>query len=64
MFIWDTKLRNGVRGILFDIKDIMMNILGAATLEGNLAVFDLRTFNPKKGYAHLTEGAQKSTIWG
>ena len=49
---------------MFDIKDIMMNILGAATLEGNLAVFDLRTFNPKKGYAHLTEGAQKSTIWG
>ena len=42
----------------------MMNKLGAATLEGKLTIFDLRTFNPKEGYAHLTEGSQKSTLWG
>ena len=32
MFIWDTNLRNGVCGIEFDRKDIIMNKLGAATL--------------------------------
>jgi hypothetical protein len=32
MFLWDTNLKNGVCGIEFDRKDILMNKLGAATL--------------------------------
>jgi WD40 repeat protein len=54
MFIWDTNLKNGVCGIEFDRKDIIMNKLGAATLEGKVNIFDLRTFNPTTGYASLT----------
>ncbi len=64
MFIWDTNLKNGVCGIEFDRKDIIMNKLGAATLEGKFTLFDLRTFNPTSGYATLTESAQKATLWG
>jgi len=64
MFIWDTNLKNGVCGIEFDRKDIIMNKLGAATLEGKFTLFDMRTFNPTTGYASLTESAQKATLWG
>jgi len=32
IFIWDTNLKNGVCGLEFDRKDIIMNKLGAATL--------------------------------
>lgn len=32
MFLWDTNLKNGVCGVEFDRKDILMNKLGAATL--------------------------------
>ena len=46
MFIWDTNLKNGVCGLEFDRKDIIMNKIGAATLEGKFSIFDLRTFNP------------------
>ena len=64
MFFWDTNLKNGVCGIEFDRKDILMNKLGAATLEGKYTLFDLRTFNATSGYASLTEKAQNATIWG
>lgn len=64
MFIWDTNLKNGVCGIEFDRKDIIMNKLGAATLEGKFTLFDLRIFNAAQGYANLTESAQKATLWG
>lgn len=64
MFIWDTNLKNGVCGVEFDRKDIMMNKLGAATLEGKFTIFDLRTFNSTSGYASLTEMGQKATLWG
>ena len=41
---WDTNLSNGICGLEFDRKDIKMNKLGAATLEGKFSLFDLRTF--------------------
>ncbi len=64
MFLWDTNLKNGVCGMEFDRKDIIMNKLAAATLEGKFTVFDMRTFNTNEGYANLTELGQKATIWG
>ena len=64
MFIWDTNLKNGVVGIEFDRKDIMMNKFGAATLEGKFSLFDMRTFSPTEGYATMTIPAQKATLWG
>lgn len=64
MFIWDTNLKNGVCGIEFDRKDIMMNKFSAATLEGKFTVFDMRTFNSKEGYASVTNTGQKATLWG
>jgi WD repeat-containing protein 92 len=54
MFLWDTNLRNGVCGIEFDRKDIIMNKLAAATLEGKFTLFDMRTLNPAAGYASHT----------
>ena len=41
--LWDTNLKNGVCGLEFDRKDIIMNKLVATTLEGNFHVFDMRT---------------------
>ena len=42
-------------GIQFDRNDILKNKLVVVTLEGNFHLFDLRTFNAKKGFASLTE---------
>ena len=64
MLLWETNLKNGVCGIEFDRKDIIMNKLGASTLEGKFSLFDLRTFSSTSGYASLTESGQKATIWG
>lgn len=64
MLMWETNLKNGVCGIEFDRKDIIMNKLGAATLEGKFTIFDLRTFNNQSGYSSLTDMAQKATLWG
>jgi len=41
--LWDTNLSNGVCGVEFDRKDIIMNKLVATTLEGKFHVFDMRT---------------------
>ena len=41
--LWDTTLSNGVCGVEFDRKDIIMNKLVATTLEGKFHVFDMRT---------------------
>ena len=64
MLLWETNLKNGVCGLEFDRKDIIMNKIGAATLEGKFSIFDLRTFNNANGYSYLTESAQKATLWG
>ena len=53
--IWDTNLKNGVCGLEFDRKDILMNKLVATTLESKYHVFDLRTLNPEHGYAGYTD---------
>lgn len=60
---WEVNVKNGVCGVEFDRKDIMMNKLVAVTLESKFHVFDLRTQHPKKGFAMLMEKAHKSTIW-
>ncbi len=39
----------------FDRKDIKMNKLVITGLESKMAVYDLRTFHPKKGFSSLQE---------
>lgn len=53
--LWESNLKNGVCSIEFDRKDIPMNKLVATTLESKFYLFDLKTHNPKKGFAYLTE---------
>ncbi|XP_072169251.1 dynein axonemal assembly factor 10-like [Diadema setosum] len=60
---WETNIKNGVCGLEFDRKDIIMNKLVATTLEGKYHLFDVRTQHPKTGFASLSEKAHKSTIW-
>jgi len=60
---WETNLKNGVCGLEFDRKDIVMNKLVATTLESKFHVFDLRTHHPKHGYASMSQEAHKSTVW-
>ncbi|KAK2568689.1 Dynein axonemal assembly factor 10 [Acropora cervicornis] len=52
---WETNVKNGVCGLEFDRKDIMMNKLVATTLESKFHVFDVRTQHPEKGFASLSE---------
>lgn len=61
---WDTNVRNGICHLQFDRKDIRMNKLGVSTLESNLVVYDLRTYNPTEGFAGRKEKVTKSTLWG
>lgn len=62
--LWDSNLKNGVVGLEFDRKDIIMNKLVATTLEGKFHVHDMRTLHPETGYAYLQEKAFGATIWG
>jgi len=64
MLQWDTNVKNGVCGIEFDRKDIIMNKCVATTLEGKFHVYDLRTYHHEHGYAGLEEKGPKATIWG
>jgi len=63
---WETNLQNGVCGIEFDRKDIIMNKMVATTLEGRFHVFDMRTLHIEQGYASLKDSTSKplATIWG
>lgn len=73
---WETNVRNGVCGIEFDRRDIIMNKLVATTLEGGLYVYDMRTQHPDKGFCSIVEkdagrslgnngviSGLKATIW-
>ncbi|KAM9654380.1 dynein axonemal assembly factor 10 isoform 2-T2 [Morphnus guianensis] len=60
---WETNIKNGVCSLEFDRKDVNMNKLVATSLEGKFHVFDMRTQHPTKGFASVSEKAQKSTIW-
>ena len=63
--VWDHNLDNGVCGLEFDRKDIKMNKLVVTTLEGNLHVFDMRTYHIEQGYTGLKEKTKgTSTICG
>jgi len=64
MLQWDTNLKNGICGLEFDRKDIMMNKLVATTLEGKMHVMDMRTYHHEHGYASLVETPVKATVWG
>jgi len=64
MLQFDTNVKNGVCGVEFDRKDIMMNKIVATTLEGKFHIFDVRTYHPEHGYATLVENPVKATIWG
>ena len=64
---WETQLPNGICSLAFDRKDIEMNKLLATCLEGRVHMWDLRTFNDKKGgFAGLSYKVEKGhqTIWG
>lgn len=73
---WETNVRNGICGVEFDRRDIPMNKLTVATLEGGLYVYDLRTQHPTKGFAYTSEmdagrslgsngviSGTKATVW-
>ena len=64
MLQWDTNLKNGVCGVQFDRRDILLNKLVATTLEGKVHVFDMRTYHAEEGYASLVESTVKATVWG
>ena len=61
---WETKMRKGVCHVSFDRKDIPMNKLAVVCLEGELAVYDMRTYNNESGFAGLAIPVSKSTLWG
>ncbi|XP_062128582.1 dynein axonemal assembly factor 10 [Drosophila sulfurigaster albostrigata] len=52
---WETTLKNGVCGLEFDRRDIIMNKMAVTTLEGGLLVFDMRTQHPTKGFSWTEE---------
>lgn len=59
---YETNLNNGVCSIQYDRWDILANKLVATTLESNIFVFEMRTFN--KGYTSLKHKLQdNSTVW-
>jgi WD repeat-containing protein 92 len=73
---WETNLKNGICGVEFDRKDIEMNKLAVATLEGGLHIFDMRTRHPERGFACVSErdagralgtngkiSGAKATVW-
>lgn len=74
--VFEENNKNGIVNIEFDRRDIMMNKMAVATLEGGLGVYDLRTRHSEKGFASVWErdagkalgsygcvqGA-KSTVW-
>lgn len=64
MLKWETNLKNGICYIDFDRRDIPMNKLAVTTLESNIHLFDLRTYNSKDGFAGFSEVAHNSTVWG
>lgn len=63
---WEARLPNGICSLQFDRSDIAMNKLLATCLEGRFHVWDLRTFNEKKGGFAMLEHQMDSstaTLW-
>lgn len=73
---FEKNVKNGICDIQFDRRDILMNKMAVATLEGGLGVYDLRTQHSKKGFANVWENdagralgsrgiieGMKSTVW-
>jgi len=60
---WRTNLGLGICSLELDCNSIPMNKLVAATLEGQMHAFDLRTFNAESGYASVKHSVNTSTLW-
>lgn len=73
---WSTNARNGICAVEFDRRNVRLNKMAVATLEGGLLVYDLRTQHPEHGMACVAErdagrslgtngviGGAKSTVW-
>eukprot|EP01116_Phalansterium_solitarium_P024790 TRINITY_DN9185_c0_g1_i1.p1 TRINITY_DN9185_c0_g1~~TRINITY_DN9185_c0_g1_i1.p1 ORF type:complete len:352 (-),score=91.06 TRINITY_DN9185_c0_g1_i1:240-1295(-) len=60
---WETNVSYGVCSIEFDRKDIEMNKMAIGTLQAQLRVYDMRTFNAKTGFASLARKIGDSTVW-
>lgn len=61
---WETTVPNGICSLQFDRRDIEMNKLIVAGLEGKFHFFDLRTHHPTKGFANGSAKHDKSTtLW-
>ena len=61
---WETNVGNGICHVSFDRNDIAMNKLSVSCLEGQLIVYDMRTFHAKSGFAGVHHTCTKSTVWG
>ena len=61
---WETNIQRGVCHVSFDRKDIPMNKLSVAGLNGGLSMYDMRTYNEQSGFAGLVTDVSKSTLWG
>jgi hypothetical protein len=61
---WETNVKNGVCGVLFDRKDIPMNKFMVTCLESVFHVFDARTQNPTKvGSSPSSRCQQSQLLW-
>ena len=62
---FETNVRNGVCSLEFDRREIAMNKLVAACLEGALHVWDARTTHPVHGWACASAHTPAvATLWG
>ncbi|KPA82936.1 hypothetical protein ABB37_02685 [Leptomonas pyrrhocoris] len=59
----EMQVSNGVCDLEFDRPDIAMNKLIVSSLEGRVRCYDLRTLNPKLGYAYVEERVSDGTVW-
>ncbi|KAL8274838.1 hypothetical protein Esti_001244 [Eimeria stiedai] len=60
----ETNLDYGVCCLACDRRDIALNKLLVAALEGKLFTADLRTQHPEEGFAFKQHQISKGTIWG
>ena len=61
---WEKDIKNGVCHVSFDRKDINMNKLSVACMNGVLNIYDMRTYNEQSGFAGLEYMVNNTTLWG
>ncbi|OEH80377.1 wd g-beta repeat-containing protein [Cyclospora cayetanensis] len=62
--ISERNLDYGVCGLAMDRRDIKLNKLLVAALEGRLFTADLRTQHPEEGFAFQEQKLSSGTVWG